>query len=79
MEQPTETPARKHVDKPEEKEGSAEGLNHMATLAGLGLLGHLAEWSELTSEQVISERPADEALAVDPRDAVDPRKKFVPR
>jgi len=81
MDQPTaaepKKPAKMELSK--ETESSSEDLNHMATLAGLGLISHLAEWSELAAEQVVSERPGRQPLAVDPRDAVEPRKKFMPR
>lgn len=69
----------KKREKEEEKEGNGEGLGHLAALAGLGLISHLAEYSEIASEGIISESPGGRAVAVDPRDAVEPRKRFVPR
>lgn len=59
--------------------GETEGLNHLATLGGLGLLAELAHVGEHiagASRTVVS---GDSAQAIDPRDRIDPRKRFLPR
>jgi hypothetical protein len=63
-----------------EKEESTNELNHLAVLGGLGLLVHISEIGETVSsiqQTVVGE--TDEAVAVDPRDQIDPRKRFLPR
>jgi hypothetical protein len=63
-----------------EKEESTSELNHMAVLGGLGLLVHISEIGETVSsiQQTVVGDSSD-AVAVDPRDQVDPRKRFLPR
>lgn len=61
------------------EDGDAESLNHLATLGGLGLLAELAHAGEHLagiSRTIVSDGAAK---AVDPRDRVDPRKRFIPR
>ena len=63
-----------------EKEESTSELNHMAVLGGLGLLVHISEIGETVSsfqQTVVGD--SNDAVAVDPRDQIDPRKRFVPR
>ncbi|WP_316157977.1 hypothetical protein [Cupriavidus sp. BIC8F] len=63
----------------EEEEGSAQDLSHLASLAGLGLIGHVADFAEAGSDAVVSERPGGSVLATDPRAALEPRKRYTPR
>ncbi|NIF40184.1 hypothetical protein F3J14_04550 [Burkholderia sp. Tr-862] len=59
--------------------GETEGLNHLATLGGLGLLAEIAHVGEHiagSSQTVVSDNTAK---AIDPRDQIDPRKRFIPR
>ncbi|PCE30028.1 hypothetical protein BZL54_22965 [Burkholderia ubonensis subsp. mesacidophila] len=59
--------------------GDSAGLNHLATLGGLGLLAEFAHAGEHLagiSQTIVSDGTAK---AVDPRDQVDPRKRFIPR
>ncbi|MBC8641553.1 hypothetical protein IAG25_32540 [Caballeronia sp. EK] len=63
-----------------EKEESTNELNHLAVLGGLGLLVHISEIGETVSsiQQTVVGDSSD-AVAVDPRDQTDPRKRFLPR
>ena len=64
----------------QEKEESTNELNHLAVLGGLGLLVHISEIGETVSsiqQTVVGD--SNDAVAVDPRDQVDPRKRFLPR
>ncbi|CAN7783025.1 hypothetical protein LJR296_008156 [Cupriavidus necator] len=65
--------------KTEEEKGSAQDLSHLASLAGLGLIGHVADFAEAGSDAVVSERPGGSVLATDPRAALEPRKRYTPR
>ncbi|HDR9068252.1 hypothetical protein SAMN03159335_06308 [Burkholderia cepacia] len=59
--------------------GETEGLNHLATLGGLGLLAEIAHFGEHiagSSQTVVSDHTAK---AIDPRNQIDPRKRFIPR
>lgn len=80
MTKPMEKP---HTDsKPaahKDEEGSTQDLSHLASLAGLGLIGHVADFAETASEQMVTERPGGSVLATDPRAAVEPRKRYTPR
>jgi hypothetical protein len=63
-----------------EEEESTNELNHLAVLGGLGLLVHISEIGETVSsiqQTIVGE--SNEAVAVDPRDQIDPRKRFLPR
>jgi hypothetical protein len=63
-----------------EKEESTSELNHLAVLGGLGLLVHISEIGETVSSiQQTVFGDSNDAVAVDPRDQVDPRKRFLPR
>lgn len=59
--------------------GETEGLNHLATLGGLGLLAEIAHAGEHiagSSRTVVADTTTQ---AIDPRDKIDPRKRFIPR
>lgn len=63
-----------------EREESTQELNHLAVLGGLGLLVHISEIGEAVSsiqQTVVGD--SNDAVAVDPRDQIDPRKRFLPR
>ncbi|QBY56051.1 hypothetical protein [Cupriavidus oxalaticus] len=62
-----------------EEEGSTQELSHLASLAGLGLIGHVADLAEAGCEEIVGERPGGSVLATDPRAAVEPRKRYTPR
>lgn len=63
-----------------EKDEGTNELNHLAVLGGLGLLVHISEIGETVSsfqQTVVGDTKG--AVAVDPRDQIDPRKRFLPR
>ena len=63
-----------------EQEESTSELNHMAVLGGLGLLVHIREIGEtVSSMQQTVVGDSNDAVAVAPRDQIDPRKRFQPR
>ncbi|SOZ17295.1 hypothetical protein [Cupriavidus taiwanensis] len=70
---------RAQTGKHEKEEGSTQELSHLASLAGLGLIGHVADLAEAGCEEIVAERPSGSALAIDPRAAVEPRKRYSPR
>ncbi|MCY1536834.1 hypothetical protein D9M68_723060 [compost metagenome] len=70
---------RAQTGKHEKEEGSTQELSHLASLAGLGLIGHVADLAEAGCEEIIAERPGGSVLATDPRAAVEPRKRYTPR
>jgi len=66
------------------EEGNTAGVNHLAMLGGLGLLAEIAEAGEQITDVGAGTALTGLAgtvatLALDPRDQIDPRKKFVPR
>lgn len=78
---PPETPAPRTKDKKSEKpEGEAEGMSHLASLHGFGLLAEIAHMGEGLSQLGV-QQPAvkTETVALDPRDRIDPKKKFIPK
>lgn len=63
-----------------EAEGTTDELNHLAILGGLGLLAHISEIGEtLSSIQRTVVGNSNDSVAIDPRDQIDPRKRFLPR
>lgn len=79
MEKPiVPNPERKGREtKPEE--GESDGMVHLAHLGGLGLLAELSEFGEHLSETTFSRTASKEIKAIDPRDKIEPRRKFVPK
>ena len=67
------------VKTPQKEEGETTGVNHVAMLSGLGLLGEIAEIGEHLSTMNDGRQDDGTVKAVDPRDQVDPRKRFLPR
>ncbi|NRF83886.1 hypothetical protein HQ619_08090 [Burkholderia gladioli] len=64
---------------PQPENGETEGLNHLATLGGLGLLAEIAHVGEHiagSSRTVVADSTTQ---AIDPRDKINPRKRFIPR
>ena len=64
---------------PKVEEGESEALNHMATLGGLGLLAEIAQTGEHIAGASRTFVADASTKAIDPRDQVDPRKRFIPR
>lgn len=78
---PPASPAPRPKDKKAEKpEGEAEGVGHLASLHGLGLLAELAHMGDGLSQLGVQQpEMKTDALALDPRDRIDPKKKFIPK
>ncbi|SEI14405.1 hypothetical protein [Paraburkholderia hospita] len=61
------------------EEGETEGLNHLVTLGGLGFLAEIAQTGEHIAGASRTYVADAGTKAIDPRDQVDPRKRFIPR
>lgn len=61
------------------EEGETSGLNHLATLGGLGLLAEIAHFGEHLAGEARTIVGNANVKAIDPRNQVDPRRRFIPR
>lgn len=72
-------PNNRNPVKVEEPKHASEAGSHIAMeMVGLGIIGHLANISDLASSVMPGEQVSGEPVAVDPEDQINPLHAFRP-